>query len=77
MATKINNDNKQELDQFLDVEADAIEVSEEDLGNVSGGVQAGLFTIGGKGEFGTGGTEEETEKTGQEKLRDLTGKPYL
>ena len=59
------------------VEAGTIEIPEEDLGNVSGGVQAGYFTEGGKGEFGTGGTKEQPKKTGQEKLRELTGKPYL
>ena len=51
---------KQQLKQLIDevnvltrelVEAGAIEIPEEQLTNVSGGVQAGIFTEGGPGEF--------------------------
>ena len=64
MATLTNQQieaKKQQLKQLIEeekaltqelVEAGAIEIPEEELDNVSGGVQAGLFTEGGPGEFG-------------------------
>ena len=47
-----------------------VEVNPEDLEQVSGGVQAGIFTLGGKGEFyDVQPTREETEEERKARLR--------
>ena len=60
-------------------EAGAVELSDDDLDNVSGGVQAGLFTEGGSGEWGSRPTEIEKteEEKNREKMIHAEGRSYL
>ena len=67
MTTEQIEQKKQQLKQLAEeaqaltkelMEAGAIELSEEDLDNVAGGVQAGIFTNGGPGEWGKKKTPE-------------------
>ena len=56
------------------------EINDEMLDKVVGGVQAGFFTQGGKGEF-DGTPAQQTEETEEEKkrrlMRQAEGKGYL
>ena len=60
------------------MEAGAIELSEKDLDNVSGGIQAGFFTQGGSGEFGNPPASEKTEEElRRERMIGAEGRSYL
>ncbi len=55
--------NCKTLDDFLAfAKKESIELPDEILDNISGGVQAGIITIGGPGEFGPKKTEEPKPK---------------
>ena len=53
----------QTVDDFIEfVEEEGLELPDELLEAVSGGIQAGFFTTGGPGEFGTSNPDPEEQK---------------
>ena len=63
------------------IENPSSELNDEALDKVSGGVQAGLITQGGQGEFSDTKPKEEKEETEEERhrrlMRQAEGSTYL
>ena len=73
-------EEKKTMSEDKKIEKTSSELNDEALDRVSGGVQAGLITKGGRGEFGDTKPkkEEETEEQRHRRLMlELEGKSYL
>lgn len=68
------------MSEHKKIENPSSELNDEALDRVSGGVQAGLITQGGRGEFGDTKPKKEEETEAQRHRRlmlELEGKSYL